>query len=173
MSARLTRRALCLYAAALPALLAGCAAVPQDARIWRGRFSLRTVRGGKAENQTGRFELMRSAKLLRLDLLTPLSGILARIEITPESASLQRSLDEPAVTRPDADTLLTELLGFTLPVEALADLLDAPAEQNDAARGPWQARILSRSADGTPQRLRIEGRPADAAVSLTVFVENP
>ena len=82
-----SRRTFCLQslAAGLSAvtLLSGCAVTPQNARVWRGRFSLRiTAADGRLENQTGRFELTKTPQLLRLDLLTPLSGILARIEET-------------------------------------------------------------------------------------------
>ena len=105
-----SRRTFCLQslAAGLSAvtLLSGCAVTPQNARVWRGRFSLRiTAADGRLENQTGRFELTKTPQFLRLDLLTPLSGILARIEETSRGASFTRSLSEPAVTRSDICSL--------------------------------------------------------------------
>ena len=71
-----SRRTFCLQslAAGLSAvtLLSGCAVTPQNARVWRGRFSLRiTAADGRLENQTGRFELTKTPQFLRLDLLTP------------------------------------------------------------------------------------------------------
>ena len=165
-----SRRTFCLQslAAGLSAvtLLSGCAVTPQNARVWRGRFSLRiTAADGRLENQTGRFELTKTPQFLRLDLLTPLSGILARIEETSRGA----------VTRSDINALLTELLGFTLPVVPLANLLEQTAAAEMSVYGPWRAQILSRFTDGSPQRLRIDGRAGQTSaaplVQLTIFVE--
>ena len=175
-----SRRTFCLQslAAGLSAvtLLSGCAVTPQNARVWRGRFSLRiTAADGRLENQTGRFELTKTPQFLRLDLLTPLSGILARIEETSRGASFTRSLSEPAVTRSDINALLTELLGFTLPVVPLANLLEQTAAAEMSVYGPWRAQILSRFTDGSPQRRRIDGRAGQTSaaplVQLTIFVE--
>mgnify|MGYP003157306638 CR=1 FL=1 len=99
-----SRRTFCLQslAAGLSAvtLLSGCAVTPQNARVWRGRFSLRiTAADGRLENQTGRFELTKTPQFLRLDLLTPLSGILARIEETSRGASFTRSLSPCSAAR--------------------------------------------------------------------------
>ena len=124
-----SRRTFCLQslAAGLSAvtLLSGCAVTPQNARVWRGRFSLRiTAADGRLENQTG---------------------------------------------------LLTELLGFTLPVVPLANLLAQTAAAEMSVYGPWRAQILSRFTDGSPQRLRIDGRAGQTSaaplVQLTIFVE--
>ena len=175
-----SRRTFCLQslAAGLSAvtLLSGCAVTPQNARVWRGRFSLRiTAADGRLENQTGRFEPTKTPQFLRLDLHTPLSGILARIEETSRGASFTRSLSEPAVIRSDIDALLTELLGFTLPVVPLANLLEQTAAAETSVYGPWRAQILSRFTDGSPQRLKIDGRAGQTAaaplVQLTIFVE--
>ena len=145
-----SRRTFCLQslAAGLSAvtLLSGCAVTPQNARVWRGRFSLRiTAADGRLENQTGR------------------------------GASFTRSLSEPAVTRSDINALLTELLGFTLPVVPLANLLEQTAAAEMSVYGPWRAQILSRFTDGSPQRLRIDGRAGQTSaaplVQLTIFVE--
>ena len=168
-----SRRTFCLQslAAGLSAvtLLSGCAVTPQNARVWRGRFSLRiTAADGRLENQTGRFELTKTPQFL-------LSGILARIEETSRGASFTRSLSEPAVTRSDINALLTELLGFTLPVVPLANLLEQTAAAEMSVYGPWRAQILSRFTDGSPQRLRIDGRAGQTSaaplVQLTIFVE--
>ena len=167
-----SRRTFCLQslAAGLSAvtLLSGCAVTPQNARVWRGRFSLRiTAADGRLENQTGRFELTKTPQFLRLDL--------ARIEETSRGASFTRSLSEPAVTRSDINALLTELLGFTLPVVPLANLLEQTAAAEMSVYGPWRAQILSRFTDGSPQRLRIDGRAGQTSaaplVQLTIFVE--
>ena len=95
-------------------------------------------------------------------------------KIKPD-ASFTRSLSEPAVTRSDINALLTELLGFTLPVVPLANLLEQTAAAEMSVYGPWRAQILSRFTDGSPQRLRIDGRAGQTSaaplVQLTIFVE--
>lgn len=170
MTRTFSRRTAC---ALFAALLSGCAALPEAATVRRGRFALRASGPAGAESHNGRFELTRSPGLLRLDLLTPLSGILARIEVTPRGASFARSLSETPVERPDVDALLTELIGFTLPVEPLAELLDDRGGEGERLVGDWRARILALAPDGTPRRLRLDrdARGAAPAVSLTVFVE--
>ena len=111
----------------------------------------------------------------RLNFCGLISGILARIEETSRGASFTRSLSEPAVTRSDINALLTELLGFTLPVVPLANLLEQTATAEMSVYGPWRAQILSRFTDGSPQRLRIDGRAGQTSaaplVQLTIFVE--
>lgn len=158
------RTLLASFAAAL--LAAGCAAPPANARMWKGRFALRSEK----ENLSGRFELTDAPGLLRLDLLTPLSGILARIEETSEGALFTRSLSEPGIKGENLEALMTELLGFALPVHALLSLLQKGAAAQDLSSGAWQCRILSRLPDGAPQRLRIECASPDA-FQVTLFID--
>lgn len=152
--------------------LTGCAVTPPSAKTWRGRFSLRAVDlSGHPLAQTGRFELLSAPEISRLDLLTPLSGILARIEITPQEASLRRSLSEEAEKDRDVETLCRRLIGFPLPVEELLDLLRAGAATPDTvALGEWQCHILARMADGAPKRLRIE-RTSAPSLTLLILLE--
>ena len=117
----MNRRFILSAALLTPLLIAGCA-VPEADMFFSsaGRFSLSgTDAEGKTFTASGRYDLRRRAGLTRLDLLTPLHGILARIEVTPDGASLTRSQDEPPVTAPDAETLMRGLLGFSFPVDAL------------------------------------------------------
>ncbi|WP_443744272.1 lipoprotein insertase outer membrane protein LolB [Sutterella sp.] len=166
------RRTLLTLAALLPFLAAGCAVAPANARRWRGRFAFSAELEGGAERQSGRFELTDSRELLRLDLLTPLSGILARIEETPRGASFSRGgTDEPVVAA-DLDELLMRLLGFTLPVRELRDLLAAgPAAPDALEADGWRCRILARRADGSAKRLRIE-RAAGPRMTLTAVTDD-
>ena len=170
-----SRRTVVLLPVAAAALLAGCASAPQGSRVWRGRFALRALRPeGVVEALSGRFELTSAPDLLRLDLLTPLSGVLARIEETSSGASMRRNLtDEPVADR-DLDALTQRLLGFPVPVRELLALLEAgasaPAESSPAG---WRCGVLARNASGAPARIRIE-RAAVPALTLTVLVEeNP
>ena len=172
----IARRTLLAAAAAFGTLnvltLTGCVLTPPSAKTWRGRFSLRaTDLSGRTQAQTGRFELLDAPALSRLDLLTPLSGILARIEITPTGASFRRSLTEEAEEDHDVDALCRRLIGFPLPVEALFELLRAGATApNTSASEEWRCRIQERMADGTPKRLRIE-RTSAPPLTLVILLE--
>ena len=166
------KRRLILSAIAAALLAAGCASPLANARTWKGRFALRSEK----ENLSGRFELTDAPGLLRLDLLTPLSGILARIEETSGGAIFMKSLSDP-VTRVIATVygdktanFMDSLLGFSLPVHDLLSLLRNGAEARDLSSQTWQCRILSRFPNGAPQRLRIEhGSPN--ALQVTLFID--
>ena len=93
------RRTLLLLPAGL--LLAACTTLPEGVRERRGRFSLQKTGYGAPEQFTGRFTLRTGPGLLRLDILTPLSGVIARIESTPHGTTISRGLDE-VVTRGDS-----------------------------------------------------------------------
>ena len=93
------RRTLLLLPAGL--LLAACTTLPEGVRERRGRFSLQKTGYGAPEQFTGRFTLRTGPGLLRLDILTPLSGVIARIESTPHGATISRGLDE-VVARGDS-----------------------------------------------------------------------
>mgnify|MGYP004681524319 FL=1 len=160
------QRRLVLSALAAALLAGGCAAPLANAHTWKGRFALRNEK----ENLSGRFELTDAPDLLRLDLLTPLSGILARIEETSDGAVFMKSLSDPGIKGPNLEALMESLLGFTLPVHDLLALLRAGAAARDLSSRNWQCRILSRLPDGAPQRLRIE-RAAPNALQVTLFID--
>lgn len=171
---RLSR--LALATAAAPLLLAGCVVplAPDEVRL-RGRFAVSIQGPAGRESHTGRFELAERPGLRRLDLLTPLGGVLVRIEEAPDGARLWRRLDEEPLEGSSLDALLLRSLGFAVPVNALSEIAQAGAAAPDDTRcGEWRARILSRAADGSPQRLRFEraaGPDGSPAVSLTAFIE--
>ena len=167
------RRRLLLGAAAA-LLMTGCTSTPPAARRWAGRFSLRvTDPAGRRQAQSGRFELLEAPDLLRLDLLSPLSGVMARIEETPQGASLRRSLAGPAEEDRSIAALCRRLLGFPLPVRELLELLqEGAAAQDDRNIGEWHCRIHARSASGRPQRLQIE-RSEPPSISLILLLEDP
>lgn len=146
------RRSLCLAACLL---LAGCSGMrPEDLRFTRGgRFSAQYEgRGGSRETVSGRFLLQRFGDTTRLDLMTPLNGILARIEITPQGAFLSRSADGEAQRAGSAEELMRSTVGFSLPVEAIERWMTTPEEE--IAEYGWRIRVVRRSEKGEPQVIR-------------------
>ena len=108
------RRTLLLLPAGL--LLAACTTLPEGVRERRGRFSLQKTGYGAPEQFTGRFTLRTGPGLLRLDILTPLSGVIARIESTPHGTTISRGLDEVVARGDSPEALMEETLGFSIPV---------------------------------------------------------
>lgn len=141
----------CFVAAAI---LSGCQTLPREARRWQGRFSLVAHSAAQNVSETGRFELVEAPDFRRLDLLTPLSGVIARIESTSQGASLWFGSSSEPATAPNIDALLLRRLGFTVPVELLIDLLSGENGSADTgSAGGWQYEISSRTSSGTPRRL--------------------
>ena len=130
--------------------LGGCVSLtPPNARVIRGRFSLTAKLAEKRVAQSGRFECAFTDQMLRLDLLTPLSGIVARLESSPKGASLSRSAH--------GDEVLS------------ASSLDELSRQ---ALGPWVIQVLERTPDGTPSRLRISNPQSQPTVLLTILMDS-
>ena len=58
--------------------------------------------------------------------MTPLSGVLGRVYVTPSSARVERNGQED-LTAPNEEILMREAFGFSLPVAVLADWLEGKA----------------------------------------------
>lgn len=166
MTARRTVLGLALAGALA---LAGCAVVPEGAIRREGRFSLSAKTPQGVENVSGRFLYLKAPGLSRLDLLTPLSGVIARIERTPQGASIARGAADP-LTGPDLDALLTAQLGFALPVDALEAMLTTPPAETETVAGDWRATVLSREASGAPSRLRFT-HLTEPPVTVTILLD--
>ena len=122
-------------------------------------------------SETGRFEFVEDPQGLRLDLLTPLNGIVARIESSPEGAFFYRGTEATPEVDADLDRLLERLLGFTLPVNALPELLELGTDT--LSRGAWTGTVLTRREDGRVRTVRIERAASSTtpAVLLTVVLD--
>ncbi|HYD79095.1 MAG TPA: lipoprotein insertase outer membrane protein LolB [Paucimonas sp.] len=123
---------------ALALFLGGCASVAppggmppaagQPASIYRdtidlkGRLSLRYERNSKEEAMHGSFEWTQTPQRTRLILSSPLGQTLAVVEITPSSATLTQA-GQPVRVAADPDALISETLGWPLPVSGLRDWL--------------------------------------------------
>lgn len=147
-------------AAALSALLAGCAALvpppapptPAVARAPRpyfqtiemtGRLSVQYNRGGADESLHGSFTWSQAPQRTVVTLLSPLGQTLAVIDVQPGSASLTQANQPPRVAT-DADALAQTALGWPLPVAGLRDWL-----QGFVANAPGQLTAVSTTSDNT------------------------
>lgn len=170
------RRTLLLLPAGL--LLAACTSLPEGVRERRGRFSLQKTGYGAPEQFTGRFTLRTAPGLLRLDILTPLSGVIARIESTPRGATISRGLDEVVARGDSPEALMEETLGFSIPVSTLEAWLDGrpgpDALPADAWReGDWSVRVNGRLHDSTPSRILAVYENRGVRMRLTLLLDTP
>lgn len=170
------RRTLLLLPAGL--LLAACTSLPEGVRERRGRFSLQKTGYGAPEQFTGRFTLRTGPDLLRLDILTPLSGVIARIKSTSRGATISRGLDEVIARGDSPEALMEETLGFSIPVSTLEAWLDGrprpdalPAET--WRDGDWSVRVNARQPDSTPSRILAVYENQGVKVRLTLLLDPP
>ena len=151
--------------------LSGCATVVPESDLRfasRGRFTLAlTDASGKRENLSGKFSFKRTDRYTRLDLLTPLNGVLARIELKDGLASFSRDPNEEPLSAPDVETLMTETVGFSMPVTALEEW--ALSTGTPTGYG-WNVRVLKREA-GLPKTLRAERAVRESSVRITIVFD--
>ncbi|MCU6432254.1 lipoprotein insertase outer membrane protein LolB [Undibacterium sp. Jales W-56] len=120
---------LCLW-------LSGCASPPHRAagsaseRSYHsniqisGRILVRYQQNGKPQSLPGSFEWQQTPDSLTIALLSQLGQTIATINQTASGASLQQAGQETRYAS-DLDSLLTESLGWSLPVSGLRDWLQA------------------------------------------------
>ncbi len=189
-----SRRARQWLTAALLVLLAGCASLPAPPpaeRVYSGRFAATALVNGKAESSSGRFTLYAGASRTTLDLASPLGNTLARLELGPDGARMQAPGADGSLVQAhgaNGSALAEQLLGYPLPVEGLADWIDArpvpgrPAQVQTAEgriqrieQDGWTIRVLERFDDGTPRRLAFEraAEGAGPAVTLRLVFDAP
>lgn len=87
-----------------------------------GRLSVRYQRDGNEESLHGSFYWEQSSDSTIVTLLSPLGQTLARIDITPRTATLLQPGQAPRMAR-DVDTLTAATLGWPLPVSGLQNWL--------------------------------------------------
>ena len=128
---------------ALAALLSGCATAPanqsqatvsayRDTLDLSGRLSVNYAKDGKPETLAGQFSWAQTPAAVDVTLGSSF-GTLARIRVTPDSASLTQTDKAPRVAR-DIDTLTAQTLGWSLPVSGLRDWLQGYATGADGKR---------------------------------------
>ena len=175
------RRTLLSAAAAL--LLSGCApmALAPDESVRTGRFSGRITFSGKTASASGRYRLIETPVQRRLEILTPLSGLLARIRVTASEAPLEKN-GEIVARAPSSETLMIQTIGFSLAVSTLSAWLAGrpdpalafEAKESEAfVQGGWTVRVNRRHASGGPAVIAARRPETEQApgVSLSLTIE--
>lgn len=181
-------RILALWCAVL--LLASCAtptriggAGPAFERA--GRFAVTvTPANGPAQAAQGNFSWRDTGSALRLDLLSPMGGVLARILVEPGRAVLERANGEREYAA-SADALLAEVWGEAVPVAGLRAWIQGQAwagspvdtvQRDDRGRvtqlsqDGWAVRLSDYDAQG-PGRLRLVREQAGRRLSLQLIAD--
>lgn len=134
MTPTLFSRWLAIAAAGL--LLAGCATTgaPPDLPVaaYRdqveldGRLFVNFEKDGKPDTLSVKFNWVQQGQKVDVSLASPLGQTVAKISVSPQSATLTQSGRAPLVAQ-DIDGLTVEALGWSLPVSGLRDWLQGYA----------------------------------------------
>ncbi len=153
-----------------------------------GRLSVRYQQAGKEQSVQGKFSWSQTRDNTSIVLFSPLGQTMAKIEIAPDFASLQRA-GETAQRASDVDELTTRLLGWPLPVSSLRDWLqgyvrDANgmrlAARSDALQklgtDGWQARYVSWQGDvaaSFPKRIDLQrASTGNGEIGLRIVIDS-
>jgi outer membrane lipoprotein LolB len=190
-------------AAALPLMLGACAslaptAVPSpsapagparsylDTLDAGGRLSMRYQVQGRDEAVHGNFLWSQSPARTSVTLLSPLGQTLAIITATPDGATLAQA-GQPARSAADVDALVTEVLGWPLPVSGLREWLQGyavdaagkrfiatPAAAEVTTGDGWRIRYASwDESRQRPRRIDLERPTAQAGeVSIRIVIDS-
>ncbi len=153
-------------------LLNACALLPQYSYEQGGRFTLTyTSNDSKDHSESGRFQYREFGENSQLDLLTPLNGILARIDMKPSLVCLSKQDQESTCNTSTAD-LLYSALGFSMPIDNFGDLLKSGKlpEQSKLSQF-WDIQVLSRHPDGRIKVLKITPKVPMNLKTLSVVID--
>lgn len=188
------RRTLALAGVVLA--LSGCAtanlshapvAAYRDTVNLAGTLSANFQKDGKPDSITVKYDWRQTPGRVDVDIATPLGQTVAKISVTPESASLTQADRAPRVAR-DLESLTRETLGWSLPVSGLRDWLQGYATGADGQRfiaspfnnevttkDGWRVRFASWQDDAAavpqPKRIdanRIDNNGAELALRIAV-----
>lgn len=185
----------------LALMLSGCASPPaapyrisqprvyQDDIALAGRLSVNYQQDGKAQSLQGKFSWAQTRDTTDIALLSPLGQTMAKIAVSPATASLQLS-GEPLRRAGSVSELTTGALGWDLPVAGLRDWLqgfvrlasgttvaappDKPAEFNSEG---WRIRYVSWQGDNAlrsyPKRIDMERQTSQTGMlALRIVIDS-
>ncbi|WP_232305121.1 outer membrane lipoprotein LolB [Castellaniella caeni] len=171
-----------LAACAAPARIAGQG--PAFERLGRFAVNLQPVAQAPYAAQGG-FSWRDDGRTLRLDLSTPLGSVLARIQVGPGMAVLERA-DGSRETAASPDDLLERLWGHPMPVAGLRDWMRGAPEPGQPVLGAqrdeqgrltrfqqngWDVRLSSYDDQG-PRRIRLFRQDAQGEWRLQFLVDH-
>jgi len=93
-----------------------------DNILIQGRFSVAYEQNNRPQSVQGRFQWQQQGQRIDIDLMSPLGQTMAKISITPNSASIQPSGKEIKVAENVAE-LTEQSLGWSLPVAGMREWL--------------------------------------------------
>ncbi len=167
--------------------LAACASVapPDGAPVHSdfaadGRLVARGEVDGRHVNENANFRWRRSGETVTVELGSPLGETRARLIATPQEASIRMS-DGREAHADDADQLLTELTGLTLPVAQLRwwiegreapslpvkELSAEPAASRSIEQAGWQVSFYD--AAPFPKRLVLKREALEVRVAVSTW----
>ncbi|WMW81477.1 lipoprotein insertase outer membrane protein LolB [Undibacterium cyanobacteriorum] len=137
---------LCCLALSISGSLVSCANAPklsheqmsrtrqyQEQITLSGKISIQYQQNEKTETLSGNFDWQQLSKELTISLNSPLGQTIAIIRETPQGASLQQAKQETRYAQ-DVEQLLTESLGWSLPVAGLKDWLQGFDRQTNGQK---------------------------------------
>ena len=93
-----------------------------DNILIQGRFSVAYEQTNRPQSVQGRFQWQQQGQRIDIDLMSPLGQTMAKMSITPNSATIQPSGKEIKVAENVAE-LTEQTLGWSLPVAGMRDWL--------------------------------------------------
>lgn len=93
-----------------------------DNILIQGRFLVTYEQSNRPQSVQGRFQWQQQGQRIDIDLMSPLGQTMAKLTITPNSATIQQTGKEIKVADNVAE-LTEQTLGWSLPVEGMRDWL--------------------------------------------------
>ncbi|WP_229457776.1 outer membrane lipoprotein LolB [Massilia glaciei] len=151
-----------------------------------GRLSVNYQKDGNPETISVKFAWAQVPGRIDLDLATPLGQTVARISVTPGSATLTQANQAPRAAA-DIDSLTRQTLGWSLPVAGLRDWVQGYATDASGARfaaspvrhsvttdDGWRLRFVSwqdpDAARPVPRRIDAERSATASADALAIRI---
>lgn len=94
----------------------------QESVVMTGKINIQYQQNEKTETLTGNFEWQQNSNEMSITLSSPLGQTIAIIRENPQGASLEQSKQETRYAG-NVEQLLTESLGWSLPITGLRDWL--------------------------------------------------
>lgn len=165
--------------------LSGCVSLwtPSLEQSWQGRFSVVAQSHSNQQAHSGRFYLTHSdSPITVLDLKSSLGNTIARVTQTPQATSLEALGTQPLQAR-NAEELMLQTFGFTVPIDGLQYWIDGKMIPNqkaltkpanppyqEIAQNGWIIRYEALDSEGLPKRIRFLRAESPSSPSLSIVL---